>query len=115
MMKIIFICSDPKINNGEHFTPERELFACIESAALAAVEVENIIQAIDIADLRDIEDVTEQVAQTLTKDLFENVDIVPQTALGLDMHDFITDLEVDVAEDNAIVRSDQAQYASGRM
>lgn len=114
-MKIIFICSDPKINKGEQYTPEADIYVSIEQAAKYAMEDDSIIQAIDINDLSDVEDVTQQVAEALTKDLFENCEIVPQYALNVDMHELITELEAASAEGRAIERDTQSMYAHGAM
>ena len=112
-MKIIFICSDPSYLNGEHYTPECETTVSIKHAASAAVQIDSIIQAIDIADLTDIEDVTEQVAEALTWYLHENVDIVPQYALGHDMQALVTELDGEIAEENQYHCQVSADYASG--
>lgn len=115
MAKIIFICSNPEINNGEQYTPEIDVCVSIKHAANLAKEDDNIIQAIDISDLSDVEDVTQQVAEALTKDLFESCEIVPQYALNVDMHNLLTELEANVAEDTAIERDTQSMYAHGAM
>lgn len=114
-MKIIFICSDPEYKKGEQYTPEAELYVSIKHAARAAAEIDSIIQAIDINDLSDVQDVTQQVAEALTRDLYENVETVPQYALSVDMHEFICELEANDAEENQYQRDVEAQYSAGRL
>lgn len=114
-MKIIFLCSDPKILKGEEYTSSYPTFSSIKTAAYAAMTNEHIIQAIDINDLSDVEDVTQQVAEALTTNRFINCDTVPQYALNVDMHDFIAVLEAAVAEDNTNQRDAQSKYAQGAL
>lgn len=113
MAKIIFICSDPDFNRGEQYTPEVATLVSIEQAARYAESIGYIVQAIDISDLSDVEDVTQQVAETLTKLLFDNTETVPQYALSVDMHNFISELEATVAEDNDNHRQVEADYYAG--